>query len=193
MERSDNISDLWLESTEDNQLAYGRLHQLLYPKLRNYLLHMIGDEDVVDDLLQELFVKLWNQRKRIHIVSNIKGYFFRASRSMAINHFRKISAQNNKLSEYNQPDFTFSPEDIMISSEEDTDLKRRMSAALSSLPSRQREMVYLKFYQDLDYNRIAEITGIRYQSVINHVFRALGTLREEFCKIKTEKYLSNVA
>jgi len=182
-----------MESIEDNQLAYARLHKLLYPRLYNYILHMIGDEDTVDDLLQELFVKLWNQRKSLSAIANIKAYFFTASRSMAINHFRRIAVQTNRLSEYKQPGFAFSPEDILISSEEDWELKNRMSAALDSLPSRQREIVYLKFYQELDYNKIAEITGIRYQSVVNHVFRALETLRSEFCKVKTEKLLSNVA
>lgn len=182
-----------MKSIEDNQLAYARLHKLLYPRLYNYLLHLIGDEDTADDLLQELFVKMWNQRKYLRVVSNIKAYFFKASRSMAINHFRRMAVQANRLSEYKQPEFTFSPEDILISSEEDLELKNRMSTALDSLPSRQREMIYLKFYQELDYNKIAEITGIRYQSVINHVFRALEALRSEFCKIKTEKLLSNVA
>jgi DNA-directed RNA polymerase specialized sigma24 family protein len=48
---------------------------------------------------------------------------------------------------------------------------------LYTLPSRPREIIYLKYYEEMEYPKIAQLTGIKYQSVVNHVFRALQTLR----------------
>ena len=52
-----------------------------------------------------------------------------------------------------------------------------MKGALNRLPTRQREMVYLNFYENLNYNEIVMQTGIQYQSVVNHVHRAVKVLR----------------
>ena len=48
------------------------------------------------------------------------------------------------------------------------------------MPSKQREIIHLSFFESLNYNQIADITGIKYQSVVNHVYRAVQLLRAEF-------------
>jgi RNA polymerase sigma factor (sigma-70 family) len=186
LKQSVNLTDLWANAIDGDQHAYALLHKSLYPLLCNYLLQILKDEDVADDLLQELFVKLWNKRKHIGAVGNVKAYFFTAARSMAINHFRRIKSQTSRLENFAPPEFGFSAEDILISAENETYLKSKMAAALNLLPPRQREIIYLKYYQEIEYQKIAEITGIRYQSVINHVFRAIETLRAEFSRTKPE-------
>lgn len=187
MNQSIHLSDLWSQVVADNQHAYALLHKDLYPGLYNYLLQMVKDEEIANDLLQELFVKLWHKRKQITVINNVKAYFFTACRSMAINHFRQIKSQTSRLEHLAQTEFTFSPEDILVTAEEDTHLKNTMAAALNALPARQREIIYLKYYQEMEYSKIAEVTGIRYQSVTNHVFRALETLRAKFGPFKSEE------
>lgn len=188
---STTLSDLWLQTIADDQHAYALLHKNLYPGLYNYLLQMIKDEDLAHDLLQELFVKIWDKRKQLKVINNIKAYFFTACRSIAINHFRKVKVQTARLEQRVLPELSFSPEDMLVSAEEDMYLKNIMAAALKSLPARQREIIYLKYYQEMEYPKIAELTGIQYQSVINHVFRALETLRVKFSHFKTEEIFVN--
>ena len=167
-------------ASSGNQNAYNLIHENLYPGLYNYLFKMVKDDGVVDDLLQDLFVKIWCKRDQIGVINNLKAYFFTAARSMAINHFRKVKYQVSKLENFVQPEIGFSAEDILVSAEFDTELKYRTTLALNTLPARQREIIYLKFYEEMEYQKIAEVTGIKYQSVVNHVFRALQTLRAEF-------------
>jgi len=172
-----------------DQQAYARLHHSLYPGLQHYLFGMVKDEDIVDDLLQDLFVKLWQKRESIGMVTNVKAYFFTAARSMAMNHFRQIKSQSNKLENFEQPEIDFSVEEMIVATEGHNQLKSTMAAALNALPARQREVIYLRFYEELDYPKIAEVTGIQYQSVVNHVFRALQTLRAEFARSGFENVL----
>ena len=167
-------------ATQGDHQAYASLHKNLYPGLYSYLFQIVKDEDIVDDLLQELFVKLWHKRNKLGAIKNVKAYFFTASRSMAINYFRQVKSQAARLEKFTQPEMDFSAEDILVSAEDSTELKTNMANALNSLPARQREIIYLKFYEEMEYQKIAEVTGIQYQSVINHVFRALQTLRSEF-------------
>jgi RNA polymerase sigma-70 factor (ECF subfamily) len=166
--------------------AYSLLHKNMYPGLFSYLFQMVKDEDIVDDLLQELFVKLWQKRVQIGAIKNVKAYFFTASRSMAINHFRRVKSQSLRLEKLIQPEMEFSAEDILVSAEHDIELKGAMANALNALPVRQREIIYLKYYEDMEYQKIAQVTGIQYQSVINHVFRGLQTLRTTFKNTKAE-------
>jgi len=167
-------------ATNGDHDAYALLHKNMYSGLFSYLFQMVKDEDIVDDLLQELFVKLWQKRAQIGTIKNVKAYFFTASRSMAINHFRRVKSQSLRLEKLTQPEMDFSAEDIIMSAESDTELKGLMANALNALPVRQREIIYLKYYEDMEYQKIAQVTGIQYQSVINHVFRALQTLRMTF-------------
>ena len=77
-----------------------------------------------------------------------------------------------------EPEMEFSTEEFIISSEQDSRLHGVMVSALNELPPKQREIIHMRFYQDLEYPQIAEITGIKYQSVINHVYRAIQVLRQ---------------
>lgn len=156
------------------------MHTSLYPSLYGYVLQIVKDVELANDLLQELFVKLWHKREQIGAIGNVKAYFFTASRSMAINHFRKVRSQNTRLENFTREEVDFSAEDIMVSAEEDKQLKYKMRAALNTLPARQREIIHLKYFHGMEYQMIADVTGIRYQSVINHVFRGLQALRTQF-------------
>lgn len=181
------LSELWEAALNDDHRAYSLLYTNLCSALHSYLLQIVKDDELANDLLQELFGKLWHRRKQIGIVYNVKAYFFTALRSIAINHFRKVKFQTSKLEHFIQPEIDFSAEDILVSAEENVQFKYKMGVALNTLPARQREIIHLKYYEGMEYNKIAELTGIRYQSVINHVFRGLETLRAEFRPYKTKE------
>lgn len=175
-------SNLWIATVAGDQDAYALLHKSLYPSLYHYLLKMVKDEELADDLLQDVFIKIWTKRVQIGEMKNVKAYFFTAARSTAINHFRRVKLVNEKLERYPELELEleFNQEDVIIAAELNSNLKLVITEALNNLPARQREIIYLKFYEDMDYAKIAEVTGIRYQSVINHVFRAIQTLRKAF-------------
>lgn len=185
-----NLLDLWALASGGNHKAFALLHENLYGCLYNYVLHIVKEEEITDDLLQDVFVKIWNMRAQIGPINNVKAYFFTAARSVAINHFRKIKRQYSSLEKFPEPDMIFSQEDILIASESRNELKQLIALALDALPCRQREIIYLRFYEEMDYKKIAEITGIKYQSVINHVFRALQALRSEYRQLEPAEILT---
>ncbi len=172
------LKELWNNAVSGKENAFALLHQQLYPSLFNYAVKMIRDGELTDDLLQDLFIKFWQNKEHIGNIENVKGYFYRSVRSMILNHIKSSQLKASKLEAMPEPDLEFSKEDIMLIQEVDVEASRAMAAALNKLPASQREVVYMHFYEELEYTQIAEITGTKYQSVVNNVYRAVQVLRE---------------
>lgn len=178
MNNFDKLKGLWDDSRNDDKVAFALLHKNLYPSLFTYVVKMIKDEDLANDLLQDLFIKFWQGRTNIGPIGNVKAYFFKSIRSMVLNHIKSKQLKELRINAMPIPDLEFSKEELMMSEEFDSDLKHLMLVTLNKLPAKQREIIHMRFYQDLDYMEITKITGIKYQSVINHVYRAVQSLRE---------------
>ncbi len=182
--QSAHYSELWNQVCQGNQQAYALLHQQLYSSLYLYAKRMVDDQDDASDIIQELFVKLWNKRKTIGEIRHVKSYFYRALRSTAINHIRGVKAMESRNQYFSFTDLELSTEDHMIAEEYVSEQHYFLKNALEKLPVKQREIIYLRFYENLDYSQIVEITGIKYQSVINHIHRAVTMLRAELKSVK---------
>lgn len=175
---SEKLIELWNGTLTGCQKNYAQLHNKLYPKLFNYGCRMLDDEDLTDDILQDLFIKFWENKTKIGELKNVEAYFYRSMKSMVLNHIRKAKTTESKLDAILVTEIAFSAEDLIISNESDHLLKERLVIALNSLPAKQREILKMRFYDDLSYPSISETLGIRYQSVINHVHRAIQSLRQ---------------
>lgn len=187
MKRIINLSQLWAEACGGNTGSYALIHKNLFSDLYYYLLRMLKDDELAEDILQDLFIKMWEKRCKIGPIAQVRFYFFRSARSMAINHIKKEKVRFLNPNEFDT-DFDFSPEDVMVKEEESVEAKAALLQALNTLPNRQREILYLKYYDGWSYEEISGITGIRYQSVVNHVHRAVLHLRREFTMLRSYNF-----
>ena len=174
------LSELWNQVCAGEQKAYALLHHELYPGLFVYIRSILKDEDMANDLVQDLFIKLWVKKETIGKIENVKAYFYRTARSLSINLLRSLKMQQSRLTGFTDSEIQFSSEYLIIAEENNIALKKAVQQALNKLPSKQREIIYLSFFECLNYTQIVEITGIKYQSVVNHIYRAVRQLRAEF-------------
>jgi RNA polymerase sigma-70 factor (ECF subfamily) len=177
MNMNDQLAIRWEKTRQGDVSEFGAIHQELYRVLYHYVLKITRDEIVSQDLIQELFIKMWERRERLGPIYNVKVYFFKAARSLALNYFK---SQKNHLpiaEDQREIDLAFSQEEIWVNGENDIEFNRLLTLALNALPKRQKEMVHLKYFDGWTYEQIAEVTGINYQSVVNHVHRAMQQLR----------------
>lgn len=155
-------------------LLYRQYSQTLYA----YGMKICADEELIQDMIHDLFVDLWSRNSRLPEVSHIKSYLLKALRNKLLKQMNKTSP----LAIEELPDNTFplslSRETSIIQSEEEKSISIRLQAALGKLTERQREILYLKFNEGLNHTDIAEITQINYQSVVNTVHRTMNTLRK---------------
>ena len=175
---NDQLEHWWNRALEGDTEAFRAIHQELFKGLYNYALKLLQDGELANDAVQDLFVKVWVRRGNIGAVRKVKPYFFTALRRQALNHLRDSHWRALQIGDVPRPDIDFSPEEIVVRNEEYANLQARIAALLNELPRRQKEVIYLRYFEEMDYNQIAEVMGIHYQSVLNLTQKALQKLRQ---------------
>lgn len=174
-DQGEDLTSSWHFVLQGDARAYASIHGQLHPVLYRYALAMLGNEDVAQDAVQEVFIRIWYKKDTIGLLQNVRAFFFTALRRQALNQLRGL--RSLQILPASEPDIEFSPEDILIEQEHVAERQLKISQYLNQLPRRQKEVIYLRFYEELSYTEIAEIMKVNYQSVINLAHKALTQLR----------------
>ena len=170
---------LWLRFKEGDAEALGHLAQIHYRSLYNYASKFTRDPDFIRDCLQELYLELWERRAFLSETAFVKSYLFKALR-------HKIIKESVRLKRFQEPQevlFETNDSDLSIESHiiEDENLKqqtKRLTRIISLLSKRQQEIIYLRFYQNLENEDICNVMGLGRQSVSNLLYRTLKEIKE---------------
>lgn len=179
MEHKETI-DLWhrFKSGDDNALSEIYTHHV--HQLFAYGLKIHGDEFLVKDCIQEVFMQLINKRTRLVISDYTSIYLFKSLRNKLLEELRsKIRRSDiiHSISE-NNPAYEISAEQATVFSEEEHIRNVTMAKALNLLSEYQREAIYLKYSQGLEYEKIAELLGIDTSSARTLIYRSLKKVKE---------------
>jgi RNA polymerase sigma factor (sigma-70 family) len=174
---TDQLHDWWLQALEGDTRAFHAIHGELFRGLYDYAVKLLQDSQLADDAVQELFVKIWVKRAVIGPLQKVKPYFFTALRRQILNQLRNLHLRELRIGLLPRPDIDFSPEEIVVRNEEYLSLQAKIAIVLNELPKRQKEVIYLHYFEEMDYTQIAEVMGIHYQSVLNLTQKALRKLR----------------
>ncbi|MEM6318497.1 MAG: sigma-70 family RNA polymerase sigma factor [Bacteroidota bacterium] len=172
---------LWQQFQQGDKNAFNRLFKLHYADLKAYGMKIVNRESIAKEGIQLLFVKLWEKRHTLPVVTSIKSYLFRAYRRTLLD---LLQAENRRRkTPVPAPTFTISAEESLLFQQYETAQFSQLSFLLSQLPSKQKEIIYLRFYNRLSYLDIADITGLSYQSVRNYGAKAIQFLRSNWKKV----------
>lgn len=167
-----------------NQFRQGDLNSFewIYRKYANLMLRYgyAFDHDValVEDCMHELFVELWEKRSRIGDTTSVKNYLLASLKRKIWSKQKKQKRRNIKSLEDEQfIDFELSIEEKWILSDGTNEQNRILSNSLEQLSTRQKELLYLKYHEGLDYDSICEIMELNYQSARNLLSTALKKLK----------------
>jgi RNA polymerase sigma-70 factor (ECF subfamily) len=178
--QKNKASLLWSKLKSDDGDAFAELFRAFYFRLFNYGYKIVPDEAFIKDVVQELFLRLWEKRKSISEAESVKAYLFTSLRRIIFRKLEKTTnrTQRNHRYQKNMFEEVYNIEELMIHFETDREKKSQLAMALQSLSKRQKEAVYLKFYDGLSNTEIAEVMGVNIQSVYNHVSEAIGEMQE---------------
>ena len=176
-------SSLWIQISEGNAEALSQLFLRHATSLFNYGILFCHDRQRVEDCLQDLFFNLWQKHRLLPKVANVKTYLIIALRNRILSSFRNQANfdSSDVIEAINVPD-----EEVekWISNEIDESKTKLLYQVLESLPHRMKQVIYLRYFENLDYREIAKIMNIQKQVAINMVYRALTHLRT-----KSNKYV----
>ncbi len=174
-------STLWLSFRKGNDLAFSILYNKYVKRLYNYGMHACRDKELVLDCLQELFTRLWDKRERLGEVTCVNFYLFKSFRRLLMHRLTAGKKFLNSLSIKDRQRFDFVPstEDLLIEEEWEIERNKKLRQSLQSLTKRQREAIFLKFFNQLSYHEVAVIMDLHVDSVYNLISKSIDILRKK--------------
>lgn len=177
-----SIDFLWQSFLNGDDNCFALIYNSTINGLLNYGLKFSMDRDLVHDCLQEVFIDLFLKRKKSgNKIQKLKPYLFVAVRNGIIkrivkeNRFRFVNLDEmNDTLDFN---IEYSEEEKVITGEKSTERNNKLLGAVKNLAPRQKEIVYLKFEEELEYSEIAEIMKISIESARKSMHRAVLALR----------------
>lgn len=176
--------NLWVEFKRGSQEAYRELYDHFFELLFRYGRKITPDRALVKDAIQDLFVELWKSRETLGTPASPRHYLLKALRGKLARSIRQgyrvLYLQDLKGEYYREIIDSYETELVRLQLSEEQ--KRSLVEALQQLTNRQREVIFLHFYQDLGYEEIAGIMGIGIDSLYNLVSKAIDRLRASLKK-----------
>lgn len=170
--------------------SFSALFNKYFSTLLHYGVKLTKDEALTEECIQALFVYLFEHPKVLVNIKHPKTYLYTAFRHQLTATLKKRHSLEQKKNHFSTDLFIqFSPEDILIHTEERMEQHAIISQLLNELPARQREAIYLKYYGDLSTKEIAGVMRITSQGVLNMLYKAIKKLRNS-SKLKDLKQLS---
>jgi len=157
---------------------YNRIFNELYSPLCHYCMKLVNDRETAEDIVQEKFVYLWENRQRLVNIVSIKAYLYKAVRNQSLNflkkHYPKIMDNSiEELSEIIQDKGLPTPMELLESKE----LENLLEKALESLPVRCRTIFTMKRFAEKSNREIAKSLQISIKTVEAQITIALKKLR----------------
>ena len=176
---------------EGNNEAFDTLLKRHQERIFNYILRIVKNEDIANDIFQETFVKAILTIKQGRYTENGKfpAWISRIAHNLIIDYFRQEKSENHQSADIEEIDILNRKElceetieDVMVSDQIREDVKY----LIKSLPSLQREVLNMRYYQNLSFKEIAEITGVSINTALGRMRYAILNLR----RIAQEKEIS---
>lgn len=176
--------------SEGENKAFDELLTRYQSKLFNYIFFIVRSQELAEDLFQETFVKaiVTIQQGRYSANGKFGAWLTRIAHNLIIDSFRQERNENTVSNDDSEVDL-FNDADLcddniemqMVNEQTLSDVRRLVDA----LPDNQREVVYMRFYQDLSFKEIADITGVSINTALGRMRYALLNMR----RIAEEKHI----
>lgn len=145
-----------------------------YPSFFNYGRKFTEDTRLIEDVIQEVLMGVWVNRQKLEHVQSFKSYLFTAFRHALFEKMRRSARVSSNVPD--EPEF--GADHFIIQRETDVLTRQQLQEALKKLTPRQREAIFLRFYEDLSYEETARVLGITVKATYKIMARALLELRD---------------
>lgn len=168
--------ELLLLLSKGNQAAFEKIYYHYSAKLLGNITRLVKSESVAAELLQELFIKLWNNRESIDPDKSFCAYLFRIAENLAYDYFRKVS-KDNRLQEQliNMATGQYVHVEELLYHKENTFALRE---AIAALPEQRRKVFELVKLEGRSYEEVSSLLNISCSTISDHIVKATKFIRE---------------
>ena len=158
-----------------DQEALGDVFRAFHDELHAYAVRYVNEAQVADDLLQDVFLRIWRRRKKWHLRHSMQAYLYGAVRNRSLKYLKHCQVRRD----YAQRELAKERTPVNPPAEHlrAVELQSAIDACLDDLPERRREIFVLSRYHHLTYREIADVLGISIKTVETQMMRALRLFR----------------
>ena len=170
MEFADGI--LMAGIKKDDYACYNQLFMRYYNRICLFVFNMTADYSASEDIVQELFIKLWVQRGKLEINENIAGYLYQASKNAALNYLRAEKSRQKSIQ--NMPVQEWQSDENLI---EQIEFSAALNQCIGQLPERSRDVFMKSRFDGLKQQEISDQLGISVKTIKNQIWKSLQFLK----------------
>jgi len=162
---------------DGDQTAFELLFRFYYPGLVVFASNIVVNKDEAEEIVQDFFVRLWENRTTIKVGKTIKSYLFTSIKNRSINFLKNNQVKQHVVDELKrqmETDMRYNP-DIYV----DTEIQQQLKKAFAKLPPRTAEIFTLSRFKGFSNDEIADNLGLSKRTVETQVSNALKILRKE--------------
>jgi RNA polymerase sigma-70 factor (ECF subfamily) len=150
-------------------------------RLYRFALRMLGDVTEAEDVVQEVLVRLWNNREQMNQVQNMEAWCMRITKNLSLDHLRVQQRRVMKTVEAT-PDIQNSGLTPDVTTELDESMKH-VHQLITGLPEKQRQVMHLRDVEGYSYQEICDMLELDMNQVKVNLFRARNAVREKLIKM----------
>lgn len=162
---------------QGQESAFEQMFRTYYERLVHYAGTMLKDSDEAEEVVQTVFLTIWEKRADLEITLSLKAYLYRAVHNHCLNRIKHygVRESHRQYSMYYQPQSTDSVADAIYGSE----LEDRIEQAVSKLPEQCQLVFRMSRFEEMRYQEIADQLGLSVKTIENQIGKALKILRRE--------------
>ena len=175
MEKTEKIDSLILRIANDDTVAFESIFHLYHKRVYAFALGLLKSSFDAEEIVQNVFLALWNQRHKLNISDSFTSYIFAIARHQIYESIR-LKINKEAFTEYyleNNVEYSFITEEEVTYNE----LESKIQKCIALLPERRREIFRLSRFEKLSYREIAEKLDISENTVDTQIRHALNSLR----------------
>lgn len=159
----------------DDDNAFERLFKEHFKALHAYARVMLRDDDLAEEMVQNIFLRLWERRELLNVQTSVKAYLYKMVHNDCLNYFKhnKTKAKYENYASYAMEGKTNSAAHKLELGE----LEHHIAEALNELPLQCRTIFQMSRFEELKYKEIASHLGISVKTVENQMGKALKIMR----------------
>lgn len=169
---------IWKQLKDGSRAALEILIRVHSKPLAQYGRKLVKDDDLIQDCIQETYIQLWEYRKNLRQLEEVRPYLFTCLRRKIIHELKARDRFVSGITEESPFLAEFSIEDKLIESEAEAQQVGLLNHYINRLPKRQKEAIYLRFFGNMGNAEVAAIMGVKYQTATNLIHEALAQLRQ---------------
>ena len=170
-----NLDNIIIELSKDQESSLEELYNYYYPRLYEFSRSFLKQEQDIDDILQEVFIRIWLNRKKIKDPATFNSYIFTITRNLLLNKLRSRLNSDKLKDEIRRLSIAKEFENLDLVQYQD--LKNKVEEIIKQLPERQKEIFVLSRTEGLSHKEIASKLQITTKTVEYHISLAIKSLK----------------